>query len=409
MVNFTTWSAIFAIRRLVITTRTTEQRAFVYGNGVNQTEVVIHMNAVNSSNQEIINTPANQLLQHSKLLDYVRGDALQNGTNLPPALLENVWSFSLVDNGFNFEPPAPAGPHEDTPSVPVNINAAVASFFVMCGPRTPARTRQVAVQVTLTHPNAPLRVYQTSLTGTPGFNSQVNLTALDPIDYSLAQNRRVQQGVATTERRDIHWQLRTGNNPIEPREDGTRKRHYVRLSPLNSSQFRQVENLSGIITNSDMSSRNVVWNGQNVTGFIGLNNQFPVSVLGRAAQFVPFQVNYWYINPAATQINGHYLGQGPSSVNPPGSQVFPALAPNEVVAANDPGMLVCYKFTVEANNQFPFGWASAERFGLALRQRTGMAIVVLFHLRWMRSIGSTYREFYKALGSSAAHGAYFFP
>jgi len=367
MATFTTWAEIYRITRLVITTRTTEQQAFVYANGLNQTEVVIHMNAVDSLDQEITNIPAGELLQHSTLLDYIRGDALLNATTLPPSTREAVWSFSLADNGFNFEPPAPATPHEDTPSLPLNINAAVTTFFVMCGPLTPARTRQVAAQVTLIHPNAPVRVYQTNLTGTPGFASQVTLNALDAIDYSLAQNRRVQQSVATTERRDIRWQSRSGNNPVETRDDGTRTRHYVRLSPANGSQFHQVENLSGFITDNDISRHVETWDGQPVIGFAGLGSEFPLAAIGRGAQSVPYQVNYWYLNPTITQISGHYLGQPLSGFNPPGCRVFPELAPNEVVASHDPGMLVCYKFTVAANNMFPFGWSSAERYGLALR------------------------------------------
>lgn len=364
---FTHWAQIHRITRLVITTRTTEPQAFVYGNGFNQTEVIIHMNAVNDLNQEITHIPSSALLQHSTLLDFVRGDEMVDGTDLPPAARESVWSFSLVDNGFNFEPPAPAGENGNNPPLPVvNVNAAVASFFVMCGPLTPARTRQVAAQVTLTDPTAPISLYQTNLTGTPDFASQVAVTALDPIDYSLARNRRVLQGVGSTERTNIVWQSRTGSNPVEERTDGTRTRHYVRITPANG-QFRSVENLSGVITDDNIFREFENWNGQQVIGFTGLGSQFPLAVLGRGAQFVPYQVNYWYLNPVSTQISGHYLGQPLTGFNPPACLVFPRLTPDEVIAGNDPGMLVCYKFTVSANNMFPFAWFSAERYGLTLR------------------------------------------
>lgn len=404
MANFSSWAQIYTIRSLFLTTNTTATQGIIYGNGLNQAEVLVHMVAVDSQQHEITGIPTSALIQNSTLIDYITGATIDDASAGPSPAGDNVWSFSLTPNGFNFAPPAnyytadvtcepdrstawhvggndepqavdaryPAAPdaNQEFMARPDLPNAAAATYFVMRGPNAATRTKQFAVKVTLTHPEAPITVFSTGFNGTEGFTSYVTLTALDPIDYSYPENRIVRETEPAIMSRSIYYQLYSEYYDTYTEHGGqVSRRHTLVISPAIGGKFHTVEDMSGLLVNDNyVNQGGMPWQDQSIPGFTGLQAEYPVSILGRSPTiYQNYRMNFWYLHPDNARFVGHCIIRNDSSWDHRFYRFFTHFDESQVYETPDPGRLVCYQFEIDVYNLFNWQWRYVERENLILR------------------------------------------
>lgn len=91
MANYINWAQIASIRSLFLTTSTTSTQSTIYGNGLNQAEVLVHMVALDAQQREIVGIPTLDLLQHSNLIDYITGGNIFDASAGQTPASDNVW------------------------------------------------------------------------------------------------------------------------------------------------------------------------------------------------------------------------------------------------------------------------------------------------------------------------------
>lgn len=224
------WSKVDSLSFFQIMSYQGTQEDSLYGNGLNQSTIVIKLKAL--SNDLEIKVPAEDIYPHLKLIDFNTGKDIS---------LDPDWSYTVKKNEYNKQKT-----EGDDDSILLYVTCKSGGF-----------NKKIAATLTLTKPGLENPEYSTGMNSNSGLDSFVYITSIQPIDYRKKDN------VITFQKSSVVLvdNLSYTESSEPDKYSGECIRHDIEISPNEkyNTTFKEIEYFYSPIINESVNKQNQYW------------------------------------------------------------------------------------------------------------------------------------------------------
>ncbi|HII4328456.1 TPA: hypothetical protein ACY4PY_004731 [Enterobacter cloacae] len=231
------WSRVTELSTLSISTvGSSAAGAEIYGNGLNQATMQIHIIAQDGESNNVI-VQAQDILPYITLVDYSSGEDISNA---------NVWAYTDKVNDYNTSP------------MVLQSGTNVISLYVTASQG--ALTKDIAVKVQLINPGVKEKYISTAKDSDNGFDSKVTIRTLQPINYSDKENIKYGSDTPVKIKDNLSFTVITGDS-YASKSTGECYQSIVEIAPARQeiSGFKTVSMSYNSVINDDVNTETQSW------------------------------------------------------------------------------------------------------------------------------------------------------
>ncbi|OAT37548.1 hypothetical protein [Proteus myxofaciens] len=225
------WSQVNSLAFFQIMSYQGTQEDTIYGNGLNQSTMVIKITALDENENEI-KIPTEDIYPYITLIDFNTGEDIS---------LDENWSYTIKKNEYN---------RHKTEGNDDNV-----LLYVTC--KSGGYNKKVAAKIRLTKPGAEIKEYSTGLHSTAGLDSSVNITSLAPIDYRKEENYTLERISPVKIVDNLLWASSASSNS----HTGQLHRYSIKFSPKANlgTVFKEIQLRYSPILNGSVNRKTQNW------------------------------------------------------------------------------------------------------------------------------------------------------